>query len=68
MPDRPTARHNRVAGNIFRILSDCLNGSACQVFINDMKLHVQAADSVQYPTVAKNSWPTRNSPARPPGS
>ena len=46
-----TMRHNRVAGNIFRILSNRLDGSPCQVFINDMKLHVQAADSVYYPDV-----------------
>ena len=46
-----TMRHNRIAGNIFRILSNCLDGSACQVFINAMKLHVQAADSVYYPDV-----------------
>ena len=46
-----TMRHNRVSGNIFRVLSDRLDGSPCQVFINDMKLHVQAADSVYYPDV-----------------
>ena len=44
-----TMRHNRIAGNIFRILSNRLDGSPCQVFINDMKLHVQATDSVYYP-------------------
>ena len=41
-----TMRHNRVSGNIFRILSNLLDGSPRQVFINDMKLHVQATDSV----------------------
>ena len=46
-----TMRHNRISGNIFRILSDRLDGGPCQVFINDMKLHVQAADSVYYPDV-----------------
>ncbi len=44
-------RHNRLSGNIFRILSNVLDGGPCQVFINDMKLHVQAADSVYYPDV-----------------
>ena len=44
-------RHNRVSGNIFRVLSNLLDGSSCQVFINDMKLHVQASDSVYYPDV-----------------
>jgi Uma2 family endonuclease len=46
-----TMRHNRVSGNIFRALSERLDGGPCQVFINDMKLHVQAADSVYYPDV-----------------
>lgn len=46
-----TMRHNRLTGNIFRILANRLDGSACQVFINDMKLHVLASDSVYYPDV-----------------
>ncbi len=46
-----TMRHNRVSGNVFRVLSAILEGSPCQVFINDMKLHVQEADSVYYPDV-----------------
>ena len=46
-----TMRHNRVSGNVFRVLSSVLDGSPCQVFINDMKLHVQEADSVYYPDV-----------------
>lgn len=44
-------RHNRIALNIARLLADRLEGTPCQVFINDMKLHVQAADSVYYPDV-----------------
>lgn len=44
-------RHNRIAGNIYSHLLHQLDGSPCQVFINDMKLHVQAADSVYYPDV-----------------
>ena len=46
-----TMRHNRIALNIARLLADRLEGTPCQVFINDMKLHVQAADSVYYPDV-----------------
>ena len=46
-----TMRHNRIALNIARILGNLLDGSPCQVFINDMKLHVQATDSVYYPDV-----------------
>ena len=46
-----TLRHNRVAGNIYAHLLQALAGTPCQVFINDVKLHVQAADSVYYPDV-----------------
>lgn len=46
-----TLRHNRISGNVFRLLSDRFDGTPCQVFINDMKVHVQAADSVYYPDV-----------------
>ena len=46
-----TMRHNRIAGNIFRLLAERLDGTPCQVFINDMKLHVEATDSVYYPDV-----------------
>ena len=46
-----TLRHNRITGNIFRTLSNRLDGSACQVFINDVKLHVREADAVYYPDV-----------------
>ena len=46
-----TMRHNRISGNVFRLLSDRFDGTHCQVFINDMKVHVQAADSVYYPDV-----------------
>jgi Uma2 family endonuclease len=44
-------RHNRIALNLASALMQQLNGSPCQVFINDMRLHVQAADSVYYPDV-----------------
>ena len=46
-----TLRHNRISGNVFRLLSDRFDGTPCQVFMNDVKLHVQAADSVYYPDV-----------------
>ena len=46
-----TLRHNRLALNIASDLLNRLNGSACQVFINDVKLHVQEADAVYYPDV-----------------
>ncbi len=46
-----TLRHNRLAMNIARALSDRLLGTPCQVFMEGVKLHVQAADSVYYPDV-----------------
>lgn len=46
-----TMRHNRIAMNIARLLADRLEGTPCQVFMEGMKLHVQAADSVYYPDV-----------------
>lgn len=46
-----TFRHNRIAGNVFTELSRRFDGTPCQVFINDVKLHVAAADAVYYPDV-----------------
>lgn len=46
-----TMRHNRIAGNVFRLLAHRFESTPCQVFINDMKLHVLASDSVYYPDV-----------------
>ncbi len=46
-----TMRHNRIALNIAAALMPRLAGTPCQAFINDMKLHIQAVDSVYYPDV-----------------
>ena len=46
-----TMRHNRIAGNIYRLLASRLEGTPCQVFMEGMKLHVQAADCIYYPDV-----------------
>ena len=46
-----TQCHNRIALNVVRVLEDRFEGTPCQVFANDVKLHVQAADSVYYPDV-----------------
>jgi Uma2 family endonuclease len=46
-----TLRHNRIAGNIYRLLTQRLEGTPCQVFMEGVKLHVQAADAVYYPDV-----------------
>ncbi len=44
-------RHNRIALNVAAALLPRLAGTDCQAFINDIKLHVQAAGSVYYPDV-----------------
>ena len=46
-----TLRHNRIAQNITRLLTDRFEGTPCQVFMEGVKLHVQAADAVYYPDV-----------------
>lgn len=46
-----SAAHNKIAGNIFSVLHARLKGSGCAVFISDMKLRVEAADSFYYPDV-----------------
>ena len=46
-----SSRHNRITLNVARLLDDAVDGSPCQVCVNDMRLHVQAADSVYYPDV-----------------
>jgi Uma2 family endonuclease len=52
-----TLRHNRIALNLASGLMARLEGGPCQVFINDVKLHVQAADSVYYPDVFVHCGP-----------
>lgn len=45
-----SARHNRIAGNIFTRLSARLDGADCEPFISDMKVRV-APDLFYYPDV-----------------
>jgi len=45
-----SARHNRIAGNIFTRLSVNLDGADCEPFISDMKVRV-APDLFYYPDV-----------------
>ena len=45
-----SARHNRIAGNIFSRLNDHLDGEECEPFISDMKIRV-APDLFYYPDV-----------------
>ena len=44
-------RHNRIGGNIYACLLGHLAGSPCNVFINDVKLHVKKANAYYYPDV-----------------
>jgi Uma2 family endonuclease len=46
-----TMRHNRISGNALRVLGDHFEGTPCQVFMINVKLHVRATDSVYYPDV-----------------
>ncbi len=43
-------RHNLIAGNIFRKLSDAADGTDCQVFISDVKVRTPD-DAMYYPDV-----------------
>jgi Uma2 family endonuclease len=42
----PTKRHNRIAGNLYRRISDVAEGGPCRVYVADIKL--RAADAVIY--------------------
>ena len=46
-----TLRHNRIALNLSRFLEDRFEGTPCQVFVNDVKVHIEAVNSVYYPDV-----------------
>jgi Uma2 family endonuclease len=45
-----SARHNRIAGNVFGRLNNHLDGAECEPFISDMKIRV-APDLFYYPDV-----------------
>lgn len=44
-----SAAHNKIAVNLAALLHARLKGTGCSVFISDMKLRVEAADSFYYP-------------------
>lgn len=44
-------RHNRIAGNLFFHLRASSRGSACGVFISDMKVRILSDDRFYYPDV-----------------
>lgn len=46
-----TQRHNRISGNTYISLSQALKSKPCQVFMNDVKLHVARDRAYYYPDV-----------------
>ncbi len=46
-----TLRHNRIALNVYDLLKARFDGTPCQVFVNDVKVHVESTNSVYYPDV-----------------
>lgn len=46
-----TRQHATVAGNLFRFLGNHLGGTRCRVYVADMKLKLDAADTFFYPDV-----------------
>lgn len=54
-----SVEHNRIAGNIFRHLSNHLDGHRCEAFMNDMKTHVETIGDewFYYPDVMVNCDP-----------
>ena len=56
-----SARHNRIAGNIFARLNEHLDGAECEPFISDMKVRV-APDLVYYPDVVVTCDPPGGDP------
>jgi Uma2 family endonuclease len=56
--------HNRIAGEIFRALSNRLEGHPCEAFINDMKAHLRKKedDWFYYPDIMVNCDPAGQHP------
>jgi Uma2 family endonuclease len=46
-----TKKHNRVSGNAFKLLDGAIVDSECEVYINDVKVQVQANRQYFYPDV-----------------
>ena len=46
-----TARHNRIAGNLYIMLDAATRGTPCEVFMADMKIKVEAHRAFYYPDV-----------------
>jgi len=46
-----TEAHNIICGNLHAVLHAFVKGTGCRVFMNDMKVNVEAADSFYYPDI-----------------
>jgi len=44
-----SAEHNGIVANIVRELGNQFKGRPCQVYANDMKVHIRSADAGKYP-------------------
>jgi len=52
--------HNRIAGNIFSALHECLRGKRCEPFMADMKLKIPGGQAFYYPDVMVACDPADN--------
>jgi Uma2 family endonuclease len=53
-------RHNRIASNLLILLNQHLKNTACQVFMSDVKVHIQKAQVFYYPDLLASCDPTDN--------
>ena len=56
------AGHNLIAGNAYIWLRQAMRGAPCGVFINDLKLHINAAGDYLYPDVMVTCDPRDRQP------
>ncbi len=43
--------HNRISGNVFRVIGNALEDKPCEVFMNDLRLWVEQKNQATYPDV-----------------
>lgn len=46
-----TQRHSTISQNLYAILREQLKGGRCRAYIHEMKVHVEASNSIYYPDV-----------------
>lgn len=57
-----TRNHNRISGNLFKLLDDALGDRACEVYIVDVKVQVEPNRKYFYPDVVVTCDPRENDP------